>query len=70
MITCPSSSQNDKFLKVIWLSLNPQIHDPWFRSCTLFDPIVDFFDVSMIMVLYPTRSLVPLHIQMVLGNFL
>jgi hypothetical protein len=41
-----------------------------FQLCTLFDPTLDLFDVSMIMVLHRTHSFVPLHIQMVLNSFL
>jgi hypothetical protein len=59
-----------KLLKVIWLPLNPHIHDLVFQLCTLFDLTLNFFDVSMIMVLHPTHSHVPLHIQMIIDNFL
>ncbi len=59
-----------RLLKVIWLPLNPQIHDPWYGLCTLFDPTLDFLNVNMTMVFHPTHSPVPLHIQMILGNFL
>jgi hypothetical protein len=59
-----------KLLKVIEPSLNPQIHDLVFRMRTLFDPIVDSFEVSMNVVLHPTHSLMPLHTQMIIGNFL
>ncbi len=58
-----------KLLK-IWLPLNPQIHDPWFRMCTLFNLALNFFDVNMIVVFHPTHSHVPLHIQMVFRSFL
>jgi hypothetical protein len=58
-----------KFLKVIWLPLNPKIHDFMFRLCTLFDPTLDFLDVSMTMVLHPTHSHVPLHVNMIIRNF-
>ncbi len=37
--------------------------------CTLFDPTLDSFDVSMTMVLHPTHSLVLLHIQMIASTF-
>jgi hypothetical protein len=40
-----------------------------FQLYTLFDPSLNFFYVSMIMVLHPTHSHVFLHIQMVVGNF-
>jgi hypothetical protein len=43
---------------------------PGLQQCTLFDPTLDFFDVNMIVVLHPTHSTMPLHIQMVLGSFL
>ncbi len=57
-------------LKVTWSSLNPHIHDPMFRLCTLFNPTLDSLDVNMIAVFHPTHSHVPLHTQMILGNFL
>ncbi len=47
-----------------------QIHDLMFRLCTLFDPTLDSLDVSMILVPHPTHSPMPLHIQMIVGNFL
>jgi hypothetical protein len=51
-----------KRLKFIRLPLNPEIYDPWFWLYTLFDPILDFLDVNMIMVFHPTNSPLPLHI--------
>jgi hypothetical protein len=36
---------------------------------TLFDPTLDSFDVSMIMVFHPTHSFMPLHIQMIMVIF-
>jgi hypothetical protein len=59
-----------KLLKVIWLPPNPQIYDPMFQLCTLFDPTLDFLDVNMIVVFHPTHSPMFLHIQMIIGNFL
>ncbi len=56
-------------LKVIWLPLNPQIHDHVFQLCTLFNPTLDSLDVNMTVVLHPTHSHVPLHTQMIEGNF-
>jgi hypothetical protein len=50
-----------KPLKVIWPSLNPHIHDLMFQLCTLFDPTLDSFDVSMNVIFHPTHSFVPLH---------
>jgi hypothetical protein len=41
-----------------------------FWLCTLFDPILDSFDVSMITVFHPKHSPMPLHIQMIMVNFL
>jgi hypothetical protein len=35
---------------------------------TLFDPILDSFDVSLIAVLQPTHSPMLLHIQMIMVN--
>jgi hypothetical protein len=40
-----------------------------FRLCALFDPTLDSLDVSMIVLLHPMHSPMPLHIQMMLGNF-
>ncbi len=40
-----------------------------FQMCTLFDPTLNSLNVSMIAVLHPTHSHVPLHIQMIVGNF-
>jgi len=40
-----------------------------FRLSNLFDPTLDSLDVSMIVVLHPTCSPMPLHIQMIMGNF-
>jgi hypothetical protein len=40
-----------------------------FRLCTLFDLTLDSLYVSMITVLHPTHSPMPLHIQMIMGNF-
>jgi len=57
-----------KLLKVIWLPLNPHIHGPWFQLYTLFDPTLDFLNVSMTMVFHPIDSHVPPHIQMILGS--
>ncbi len=42
-----------KPLKVTWSSPNPHIHDLVFWLCTLFDPTLDSFNVSMIMVRHP-----------------
>jgi hypothetical protein len=56
-------------LKVIQPFPNPHIHDPVFWLCTLFDPTLDSINVSMIVVLHSTHSHVPLHIQMIIGNF-
>jgi hypothetical protein len=68
MIACPSSSQNAQAFENN-LSSNPQIHDLIFQLCTLFVPILDSFDVSMIMVFHLTHSPLPLHIQMIVGSF-
>jgi hypothetical protein len=38
-------------------------------GCVPYDVALDSFDVSMIMVLHPTHSLVLLRIQMIAGNF-
>jgi len=57
-------------LKVIWSSPNPHIHDPVFWRCTLVYPALDSLDVNMTTVLHPTHSLVLMHTQMILGNFL
>jgi len=40
-----------------------------FRLCTKFNLTIDSFNVSMTVVLHPTHSLVPLHNQMIIGNF-
>jgi hypothetical protein len=40
-----------------------------FRLFTLFDPTLDSLDVNMTMVLHPTHSPMPLHIQMIVSNF-
>jgi hypothetical protein len=40
-----------------------------FRLCALFNPTLDSLHVSMTTVFHPMHSLVPLHIQMILGNF-
>ncbi len=58
-----------KPLKVTRSSPNPQIHDPVFQLGTLVNPTLDSLDVSMIAVLHPTHSPMPLHTQMILGNF-
>ncbi len=58
-----------KPLKLIQLSPNPHIHDIVFRLYILFVLIIDSFDVSMTVVFHPTHSLVPLHTQMIMGNF-
>ncbi len=57
-------------LKILSPSPNPHIHDHMFQLCTLFDPTLDSFDVIMTVVFHPTHSLLPLHIQMIVGNFL
>ncbi len=57
------------FLKVIWLPLNPQIHDLVFWLCTLFDPTLDLLNGNTTVVLHPTHSHVPLHIHMIISNF-
>jgi hypothetical protein len=44
--------------------MNPHIHDPMFRWCTLFDPTLDFLDMSMIMVLHPTPEQLVIVVQM------
>jgi hypothetical protein len=49
--------------------LNPQTHDLMFRLCTLFDPTLDSLVVSVSVVLHPTHSPMPLHTQMIVGNF-
>jgi len=36
----------------------------------LFYPTLDSLDVNMIAILHPTHSLMPLHTQMIVGNFL
>jgi hypothetical protein len=41
-----------------------------FWLCTLFDLILNSFDVSMIVVHHPTHSLVLLHTQMIISYFL
>jgi hypothetical protein len=41
-----------------------------FWLCILFNPTLDSLYVSIIMVPHPTHSHVPLHIQMIMGNFL
>jgi hypothetical protein len=58
-----------KPLKVIRSFPDPHIPDLVFRLCALFDPTLDSLDVSTIMVLHPTHSPMPLHTQMILGNF-
>jgi hypothetical protein len=40
-----------------------------FQLCTLFDPTLDFLDVSMTVVLHLTHSPMLLHIQMIVSNF-
>ncbi len=40
-----------------------------FQLCILFDLTLDFLDVGMTMVFHPTYSPMPLHIQMIMGNF-
>jgi hypothetical protein len=40
-----------------------------FFGCVLFDPTLDSLDKSMTTVLHPMHSHVPLHTQMILGNF-
>jgi hypothetical protein len=36
---------------------------------TLFNPTLDSLDVNMVVVFHPTHSPVPLHTQMIIGNF-
>ncbi len=40
-----------------------------FQLCTLFDPILDSLDVSMITILHQRHSPMPLHTQMIVANF-
>jgi hypothetical protein len=58
-----------KPLKVTYSSPNPHIHDLVFQLCAFFYPILDSLDVTMTEVLHPTHSFVPLHTQMIVGNF-
>jgi hypothetical protein len=56
-------------LKITLSSPNLDIHDPLFWLHALFDPTLDSLDKSMTTILHPMHSLMPLHIQMILGNF-
>ncbi len=69
MITFFFFHKMHKPLKVTWSSSKPHIHDPMFWRCALFDPTLNTLDVSMIAVLHPTHSPMPLHTQMIVGNF-
>ncbi len=69
MIACPFSSHNAQTFESN-LIISKSI-DSWscVLACTLVDPTLDSLDVSMVAVFHLMHSLVPLHIQMVLGNF-
>ncbi len=69
MIACPFSHNAQTLESSITISESTYSWSHVLTS-TLFNPTLDSLYMSMIMALHPTHSLVPLHTQMIVGNFL
>jgi hypothetical protein len=68
MIACPSLQNAQTFENNLIISKSTY---SWSGVSIMYlsDPTLDSLDVNMIVVLHPTHSPMPLHTQMILGNF-